>query len=62
VFILAELDKVLQDLDEDLAAINTMLGNKFVKRVVKRVELWSKRLLELSDTIDVWWNCQRSWL
>ena len=42
--------------------VQTMLGTRFVSFVREQVELWEKKLLLISETIDEWLMCQRNWM
>jgi hypothetical protein len=51
-FILAAIDDMYQYLDEGLATINMILGNRFVKIMRSEAEKTKKELSILSDALD----------
>ena len=50
-----------QYLDEGLATINMILGNRFVKIMRPAAEKVKKDLTQLSDALDQWTEVQRQW-
>jgi dynein heavy chain len=40
----------------------TMLGSRFIKTIQEDVEEWSKKLAVLSETLDEWLVCQKTWM
>lgn len=60
--LLKELDDIYTQLDESLAQINTILASRYVKPLRSEAEKWQKDILLLSDIIDEWVTCQRSWM
>ena len=53
-FILADIDTMYQELDEGLASINMILGNRFVKVMRAEAEKMKKELNTLSDVVNQW--------
>ena len=51
-FILADIDTMYQELDEGLASINMILGNRFVKVMRAEAEKMKKELNTLSDVVN----------
>ena len=62
VFILAGLDEVLTLLEDNQAALQTMMASRFVLGIRDRVEGWDKKLSRLSETLDEWIAVQRAWM
>ncbi|KAL8017811.1 putative bromodomain, AAA+ ATPase domain, dynein heavy chain region D6 P-loop [Plasmopara halstedii] len=62
VFILGSLEDVLTLLEDDQVSLQTMMGSRYILGVKEEVERWSKRLSLLSETLDEWIACQRSWM
>ncbi|KAG6597879.1 dynein heavy chain [Phytophthora cinnamomi] len=62
VFILGSLEDILMLLEDNQVGLQTMMGSRFIMGVKDEVERWSKRLSLLSDTLDEWIACQRSWM
>ncbi|ETO75687.1 dynein heavy chain 2, axonemal [Phytophthora nicotianae P1976] len=62
VFILGSLEDILMLLEDNQVSFQTMMGSRFVMGVKVEVERSSKRLSLLSDTLDEWISCQRSWM
>lgn len=61
-FILTGIDKVVVILDESLSEIQDILGSRYVKRLIVKVQKLADDLLIVSDTIEAWRECQRNWL
>ncbi len=62
VYILGGLDDVFTLLEDNQVLLQTMMGSRYIAGVQADVELWDKRLSLLSDTLDEWITCQRSWM
>jgi dynein heavy chain len=62
VFIVAGIDEISATLEDNQAALQTMLASRFVLGIRDRVEEWDKKLSLVSETIDEWLTCQRSWM
>jgi dynein heavy chain len=58
-YILDEIDEIFQCLDESLAAINTILGSRFVKPLRTEAEIWKKNLFTLNQMVEEWITCQK---
>ena len=39
-----------------------MLGSRYIRDIQEQVEDWEKKLSNLSDTLDEWLSCQRTWM
>jgi dynein heavy chain len=61
-FILSDLSEVQETLEDHRAALQTMLGSRFVSGVKEQVQLWVKRLDILEKTLTEWTQCQRTWM
>jgi dynein heavy chain len=60
-FILVDIDTLYQYLDEGLAQINMILGNRFVKVMRKEAEIVKKELNTLDEAVKQWVEVQRQW-
>jgi hypothetical protein len=58
-YILSEIDVIYQFLDEGQAAINMILGNRFVKSMRSEAESFRKNLLTLSNAVEEWIKVQQ---
>jgi dynein heavy chain len=58
---LIELDALYTALDESLAQINMILGNRYVKVMRLRAEGLKKKLSTLVECIAQWSECQKQW-
>ena len=45
-----------------MAAVNTILGNRFVKPLRADAEVWKKNLMLLSKVLDNWVFLQKQWM
>jgi len=61
-YILGDVEEVMVMLEDNQVQLQTMLGSRHVKTMQARVEAWSKKLNFLSEVIDEWLTCQRSWM
>ena len=62
VYVLDEIDALLNVLDESLANVNTILGSRYIKPLLVQAEGWRNSLLNLQTIIDEWITCQRRWI
>jgi dynein heavy chain len=62
LFILGGLDEIFVLLEDHQVSLQTMLGSRYVRGVQDRVDEWEKKLGQLSETLDEWLACQRSWM
>ena len=62
VYILSGLDDVYTLLEDNQVALQTMTGSPFVAGVKDDVTVWEKKLSVLSQTLDEWTQCQRTWM
>jgi dynein heavy chain len=49
-------------LEDNQVLLQTMMGSRYIAGVQTEVEAWDKKLSLLSDTLDEWVTCQRSWM
>jgi dynein heavy chain len=59
--LLKDLDEVFGALDESLANVGMILGSRFVAPLRDRAEKLKRDIVLLSDIIDEWILCQKSW-
>ncbi|KAG9392138.1 Dynein heavy chain and region D6 of dynein motor [Carpediemonas membranifera] len=62
VFILSSIEEIQQLLEDNMVTLQTMLASRFIVGIREPVEKWEQRLILLSDVLDEWVTCQRSWL
>jgi dynein heavy chain len=62
LFILGSLEDVLTLLEDNQVTLQTMLGSRYIRGIQDLVEEWEKRLAALSETLDEWIMCQRTWM
>ena len=62
VYILDDLEELLNQLDESLATLSTIVGNQYVGAIRDQVELWQKQLNLMQDILDEWITCQKNWI
>ena len=62
VFILGGIDEVITQLEDSQVALQTILASRFVGGIREEVEEWEKKLSLLSEMLDEWLACQRSWM
>jgi dynein heavy chain len=62
LFILGSLEEIFTLLEDNQVTLQTMLGSRFIRDIQDRVEEWEKKLSLLSDTLDEWLACQRTWM
>mmetsp|Transcript_7627 Transcript_7627/g.14387 ORF Transcript_7627/g.14387 Transcript_7627/m.14387 type:complete len:3920 (+) Transcript_7627:928-12687(+) len=62
VFILTELDDVIQLLDDTNVQLTTIISNRYVGPLYNEVEPWQKNFAKLSEIIDEWINVQKQWI
>lgn len=60
-FILVGIDELYTVLDESIAQINMILGNRYVKVMRAEAETMKKTLNTLQETVTLWVDCQRQW-
>lgn len=61
-YVLGEVDEILQQLDEGLANMSNILASRYVKPLRPRAEKVYQDLLQLSEIIDKWLECQKKWV
>lgn len=57
-----EIEDIYTNLDDSLAAINTILGSRFVKPLRSEAEIWKKNLFTLNQIVEEWVICQKQWI
>ena len=62
LFILGSLEEIFATLEDNQVTLMTMLGSRFIKTIQEEVEEWSKKLAILSETLDEWMVCQKTWM
>jgi dynein heavy chain len=62
VYVLGALDEIFLLLEDNQVTLQTMLGSRYIAGVHAEVEEWEKKLALLSDTLDEWTACQKSWM
>ncbi|RNF27392.1 putative dynein heavy chain [Trypanosoma conorhini] len=62
VFILAQLEDVIQQLDDHQLELQTIMASRFVAPVRERVEEWIRNLRLVGDVIEEWVTLQKNWM
>jgi dynein heavy chain len=62
VYYLREIDTLYETIDECLAQINMILGNRFVGFMRKQCEVQKKEIQNANAIVTVWVECQREWI
>ena len=62
MYLLTEVDILLNMLDESIAKINSIIGSKYIKPLLTQAENWRSTLLNLQSILDEWVTCQHKWL
>jgi dynein heavy chain, axonemal len=62
VFILSELPELYDNIDEALADINTILGNRFVGFMRKDCESLKKDIQNANNIVGAWVTLQKDWI
>lgn len=62
VYILSELDDVIQLLDDTNVQLTTIISNRYVGPLYGDVEPWQKNFARLAEIIDEWINVQKQWI
>ena len=62
LWILGGVDEVVVSLEDSQVSLQTILASRFVGGIRQEVEEWEIKLGLLSDTLDEWLACQRSWM
>ena len=60
--ILAGIDEIQQELDDQIVKTQAMHGSRYVKPFLARVDAWEHTLTSLQDIIDNWLKVQAAWL
>ena len=60
--ILAGVDEIQQELDDQIVKTQGMRGSRYVKPYLSRVDEWERMLTTLQDVIDNWLEVQAAWL
>ena len=56
------VDEILVQIEDHQVTVQTMLATRHVNFVRASVEAWEKKLLLMSEIVDEWLMCQRSWI
>ncbi|CCW64140.1 unnamed protein product [Phytomonas sp. EM1] len=62
VFILAELDDIIQQLDDHQVELQTIMASRFAASIRGRVETWIDNLRLVATVLDEWITLQKSWM
>ncbi|KAH8612560.1 putative Dynein heavy chain N terminal region 2 domain1 [Trypanosoma vivax] len=62
VYILDQLEDVIQQLDDNQVELQTTMASRFVAPVRDRVEEWIHNLRHVGNVIDEWVNLQKNWM
>jgi dynein heavy chain len=62
VYILSELDDVIQLLDDTNVQLTTIISNRYIGPLYDQVEPWQKNFARLAEIIDEWINVQKQWI
>ncbi len=62
LFVLGSLEEIFTLLEDNQVTLQTMLGSRFIKNIQEEVETWAKQLAVLSETLDEWLVCQKTWM
>ena len=62
LFVLTDIDELFVNLDELLAALNNILGSRYLKNLRTKAEELHRKLLYAQETIDDWLICQKNWI
>ena len=62
LFILGSLEDIFTLLEDNQVTLQTMLGSRYIRGIQDRVDEWEKKLSSLSETLDEWLICQRTWM
>ena len=62
MYILGEIDELYNFLDENLAQINMILGNRYAAVVRKQAEQTKVELQRLDTCLEEWINLMKQWM
>eukprot|EP00792_Barthelona_sp_PAP020_P009044 TRINITY_DN3265_c0_g7_i1.p1 TRINITY_DN3265_c0_g7~~TRINITY_DN3265_c0_g7_i1.p1 ORF type:complete len:3985 (+),score=1167.19 TRINITY_DN3265_c0_g7_i1:38-11956(+) len=62
IFVIGSVDDILSQLEDSLSTISTMRVSRYVNAIEEQVNEWDNKLNLFSHTLDVWLECQRSWI
>lgn len=62
LYILGSLEEIFTLLEDNQVTLQTMLGSRYIRGIQDKVDEWEKKLANLSETLDEWVVCQRSWM
>jgi dynein heavy chain len=62
IFILGSVEEVLQNMDDSLVTLGTIMGSRYVAAIRENVEVWQKKLVLLQETLEEWLVVQKSWM
>eukprot|EP00750_Incisomonas_marina_P009230 INCI15857.2.p1 GENE.INCI15857.2~~INCI15857.2.p1 ORF type:complete len:4529 (-),score=890.01 INCI15857.2:58-13644(-) len=60
--VLGAADEIVLELEDNLLLLQSMLGSRFVGIFLDQVKAWEKQLMNMSDTIDMWFRVQSKWM
>ncbi len=49
-------------LEDSQMTLQTMMASRFVVGIRDTVEVWDRKMMQLSQTLDEWMTCQRNWM
>lgn len=61
-YIIADVEDLITQLEDDTMTVSTMMGSKFVQEIKGSVETMEKKLVYLAYVIDEWLTFQRQWM
>ena len=62
LYVLGSLEDIFNLLEDNQVTLQAMLGSKYIHDIQEQVEEWERKLSHLSDILDEWSTCQRSWI
>ncbi|CCW70167.1 unnamed protein product [Phytomonas sp. Hart1] len=62
VFILSDLDDIIQQLDDHQIELQTIMASRFAASIRGKVETWIDNLRLVSNVLDEWITLQKNWM
>lgn len=62
LFVFVMLDELFEAMDDKLAALNNILGSKFLKLMRSPAEKLQKEIFTCQEMMEDWLACQKSWI